>query len=148
MMTLLDLAGDNVRPLNKTELDLLSRCWIADMHEYRAFSDAEAEEMGNRGMVLCQRLSWAGVEVSLPSALFAAYMSVGRHQHLLLWAYTLKHLHERLGRAVRVPDLVQAFPQGFPTDAGIRNAWDSQKDGDRNQLDGKQIWAAAAKNDD
>jgi hypothetical protein len=150
MKSLLDLGGESIRPLAQAELDLLARCWFADMYAYQPFSDAEAEEAGLRCLTLLQKLAWASVEVSLPTALFAAYlfaayMSRGQYESLLMWAYTLTQLTRKLDRPIRVPDLVVAFPKGFPTEVGERKVWASQKDGESNRLDARQIWVTSAK---
>lgn len=60
----------------------------------------------------------------------------------VLWAYTLVVLTQQLGRAVRVPDLAEAFPWGFPTEEGARLIWDAQKDSEGNRLDRPESWHA------
>jgi len=144
----LDVGADGLRCLSKIEAELFIRCLVADRQELRPFADAEAEEIGLRGQTLYQKLVWADAEASLPVALFACYMSRGRHENLLMWAYTLTVLNKKLGRVVRTDDLVRFFPKGFPNDKGEKSIWDKQKDGNHNRLDTRQIWQSAMKSED
>jgi len=79
--------------------------------------------------IFTKRLEAAGTEVTLPLAMFLVSLcdSPGK---VVLWAYTvqvIKVSREIEGRPVKMEDLAEVFPWGFPTEKGYEEAWEEQK---------------------
>ena len=96
--------------------------------------------------LLHQRLEWANVKITKPLAGICLLLSRGIPGNIVMWAWTLKVMSDdKNGQILRVDDLVTAFPNGFPTEKGEIDVWDSQK-GDPdiyplgNKLDDTTIW--------
>ena len=127
---------------------------VSEVFVRLTFADREAEDMpiakaweelrgtASQTHILVGRLTDASdILVRVPTLLFVSYLCAtpGR---CVLWAYTLAVLTRDLGRAVRVSDLADRFPWGFPTDEGCLAIWDAQKQDRGNHLDSPEVWLA------
>ena len=63
---------------------------------------------------------------------------------IVLYCVALKTIADRVGHAVTVSDLCEAFPWGFPDEAALAAIWDRQKahdgNGSDNRLDRSEAW--------
>jgi hypothetical protein len=59
----------------------------------------------------------------------------------VLWAYTIFRLAQKHGDKLSWDDFIYAFPNGFPTERSMQQAWEDQKgEGGFNLLDQAETW--------
>lgn len=97
--------------------------------------------------VFAQRLKAAKIEnvrYSYFTVLFLASLCTTPGE-AVLWAWSLFRATAKADKAIKVYDLADSFPMGFPTEEAIHEAWDAQKgepgSGIDNRLDREEAWA-------
>jgi poly-gamma-glutamate capsule biosynthesis protein CapA/YwtB (metallophosphatase superfamily) len=66
-----------------------------------------------------------GVEDSLAAAL--SILACDRPAKVVMYAYILRGIEQRLHKQVNIADILSWFPNGLPGDAALRVLWDGQK---------------------
>ncbi|MBS1722734.1 MAG: hypothetical protein JSS66_06965 [Armatimonadetes bacterium] len=145
-LSLLDTATDERRPLTREETELMTKSLLAGM---TAASQVPFDSKECQGTIVfgafMARLDYADVQVT-PAALGVVLSwTDGRPGDLVLWSYTVFCLAKNLGKRLIVPeDLVDAFPEGIPTEPARKRIWLAQKSDQNghsvNLLDLDEVW--------
>jgi hypothetical protein len=119
---------------------------IDEKHPLLILTEDFAKEMGAGGRILFNRLNAVNVTISAAAALFVCHRTMGYPGHIVMWAYTLFKMHsaqQPSGAVIKTVDLVEAFPEGFPTQGAFLYLWRSQKDEEGvNHIDNFANWKA------
>ena len=144
LRSLLDTPADYIQPMTPEQ----SQCFL----EYLA-----AEKQGSTPFTRCglypaslkstldvlyeRAVQWGGIKISRSLAIFIATISRDIPCAIIIWAFTLVNIYDRLGgRMLLLSDLARFFQFGFPTREGIRVMVDRQKDGGQDRLDEQEHW--------
>lgn len=137
------------RPMTEDETGMLVQCMMMENQNFTKGQDKEIDtglesSMGYK--IFDKRLEVAGIEVTLPLAMFLVSLcdSPG---NVVMWAYTVNVIRvaRNIEGPVTVSDFAEAFPMGIPTDEGLQKAWEEQKVNDGsmtgNLVDNFENWA-------
>lgn len=121
----LDVTEDKRTPLDEGGSKVFLECCFADIHKSIEFDEGTAKQHPLMNLFY-KRLKWAKVPVSLGLGIFIAYMCK-TPGIAVLWAYTLKKMHQKHDKMLTTTELSYSFPLGFPTEDAMHEIWEGQK---------------------
>lgn len=125
--SLLDLDIKYCVPMDKETSEIYIKCSILETRDPQEFTEQHAAQMGMIGKILFPRLKIFGAKCTLAVALAVCHISAGSPGNVVLYAFTLGRLFKQNNKIVDMMALSNAFPIGFPNEAGLQAVWETQK---------------------
>lgn len=137
-MTIKSLIGSHSRPMDKDEAKIMINAMMNPKLQ-EVFDEAASNDIGIEGRILQKRLAACSTaKITYGLAILVIVMSNGSPGNLVMWAYTFHKMNK--GEVLTINDFAHYFPFGVPSERGLSETWESQKDHGMNLIDDVKNW--------